>query len=123
MWDKKWFGYWKQDGEHYKNCPDINEWIGSESLQPCEEILNYIEGGDLVAVSPINTVCHICNSTINSSKVICTDGEWQWAKDLSHYVSVHQLQLPDAFLEKMKKHGYVCPKVDEDFDPMNLEHP
>jgi len=123
MWDKKWFGYWKQDGGLYENCPDISDWIGSESLQPCKDIVNYIEGGDLVAVSPMKTVCHICNATIDSSKVVYTDGEWLWTKDLSHYVSHHQLKLPHLFLNKMKKFNYVCPEIDENFDAMNLEHP
>ncbi len=121
MWNKKWFGFWKEDGDHYSKCPSVNEWV--DCVKTDTRVIDYLDGGSFVSASPVVVQCHISNEIIDSSKVILTDGYWMWPKDLSHYVSKHRVQVPHEFYLLMKLKGFTCPKVDDDFDIMNLEYP
>jgi hypothetical protein len=124
MWEKKWFGFWKQDGDYYASCPDFNEWMISDcELEPDQKIIDYLSNGSFVSASPIYVNCHICEETIDSSKVILTDGIWMWPKDLVHYISLHKLKIPDEFYAHMNGSNFNCPIVDDDFDMMCLETP
>jgi len=123
MWEKKWFGIWLQDGENYQNCPDIEDWIGCEILEKVGMIEAYLQSGNLVAASPISTKCHLCSHEIDTSKVFLTDGVWMWPKDLGHYVLEHNLQLPETFLDHIRQNNFHCPRVNDGFDMMSLDHP
>ena len=125
MWKNKWFGYWKQDGDYYNNCPDLTDWIGVDSVTTTniESIINYLDSGGFVAASPSEEVCHLCGKIIDSSKVILTDGVWMWPKSLSHYLHFHKLHLPEEFIKHLKDNEFDCPLVEDDFDMLELEHP
>jgi hypothetical protein len=43
------------------------------------------------------------------SRAEVTDGVWVWPSELAHYIVEHDVCLPDAFLETMRRNGWRAP--------------
>ena len=46
-----------------------------------------------------------------------TDGSWVWPEGLVHYVTVHEIALPDEFLAHARGNGFVVPELDPGWTP------
>ena len=93
--------------------PDPNRLL--ELLGSCSyggKILSYVASGHVIASYMGYSVCRCCglaNTDLGDSDL--TDGTWVWPEGLSHYLRVHRLPLPRAFVETMEQNGYSVPAL------------
>jgi hypothetical protein len=52
----------------------------------------------------------MCNMTGNGSRDL-TDGTWVWPEGLAHYITTHDVILPDEFVEHARRHAWQIPEV------------
>ena len=45
-----------------------------------------------------------------------TDGTWSWPEGLAHYITVHDVRLPDEFVDHMRDLDWTVPQCDVEFD-------
>lgn len=57
----------------------------------------------------LDSVCHIPREQMGSADL--TDGEWVWPEGLAHYVEVHQIRLPDDFLDHARANAFRVPRT------------
>lgn len=106
----KWFGFWQVDAGNDAHLPPLEAWI-APAWQPedREGLLSYIENASLVvASSDLKSPCLICGAPQNSSD-FRSDGDWLWPTDLAHYVSQHQIRIPDSMIQHIRQKAYIPP--------------
>lgn len=77
-----------------------------DSFQPepspfCQEIIDYLNHGDLVLSSPSCAIDVFTGVRIGETECILTDGEFSWMSTLSYYVQKYNLQIPKELEEKI----------------------
>ena len=45
-----------------------------------------------------------------------TDGVWVWPQGLHHYVSEHNIRLPEKFIQTMEQNDFQVPDLEIDFN-------
>lgn len=78
---------------------------GKETPQDVEQIVSYLLSGVLWVGRASLKECEICD-VVAGPHAFVTDGTWLWVKWLSHYVKVHNLELPIEFLSHIRCNGY-----------------
>ena len=116
-WPYKVLGKWREMGTFWAPYPSVYDFIDPNWNPPYRDrIINYLRTAKVISVtSKLQSPCVIDDDDINITLCHCTDGVWEWYDDLAHYVEVHSVRLPDAFVEHM---------LSLDFTPpvLNLEH-
>lgn len=97
--------------------PSMREFIADHPREYQMEILRYLRSG-LIFAFPMggNTRDIFDRSTyaitiIDGKPEVCavelTDGEWFWYAGLIYYVEKYNVKLPDEFIERAKRHGWM----------------
>ena len=109
-WPHRWYGFWRSN-ESETNLPDIEEVAGANwSVDDKKRVLSYLDGAPtVVAMSGPNTKCLLCEELIGGS-VYRSDGVWLWPVDLSHYLNMHDVALPESFLQHIRDANYEPPQ-------------
>ncbi len=90
----------------------------SEFLGPCgyadqDDIASYLRAGhEILSVMGSSQDALEPEGQILGGDSIYTDGDWLWRGDLWHYVRAHHIQLPEAFLARIRERGYSMPNVE-----------
>ena len=113
-------GYFKEMPHGEETDPSIKDFI-NKSVAQKEEICNYLNNGMvLAACGKVEKDILHPERGIAGTPDDMTDGKWIWPGDLSYYVENYDLQLPDEFIEYMKKMEWKIPEeINIDFE--NLE--
>ena len=75
-----------------------------------QRVLAYVDGGIEVAVCMGYSTCRCCDiADEEMGSRDLTDGTWVWPEGLSHYLRVHKLPLPNAFLQTMHENCHAVP--------------
>lgn len=81
-----------------------------------ETILKYLRSGTQAFAIP-----GLAEDLLSPSRAVIgpphifTDGEWIWSADLLHYIQHYNVEVPAAFVRRMRERNWTCPPV------MNLE--
>ena len=124
-WQHKWFGVRRELEPEYQLCPSITDFLRAEhpANVHAEDTARYLETAQVIAItSRLRVPCVLTGKTFIGSLAYRTDGEWLWPDDLAHYFREHDIQLPQAMLETMKRNGFQPPPVSAEAIA-NLEWP
>ena len=108
-WSHRWYGFWRT-AESDSDLPRIEDAVRENIvIDHLDGVVSYLENTPIVlATSGHRTRCLFCDEQIGSS-VYRSDGVWLWPDDLSHYVRVHEVALPEAFVEHIRNVNYIPP--------------
>ncbi len=81
------------------------ELIGKPREEDQDKILNYLNNGIRWNAAASLKECDFCNE-FAGPKTYLMDGTWLWPKFIRHYIEVHSLQLPEAFLQHIRDMEY-----------------
>jgi hypothetical protein len=84
------------------------ELIGKSREGDQDKILNYFNHGIIWSATASLKRCEFCDA-IAGPITYLIDGAWLWPKFIHHYIEVHGLQLPQAFLLHIRNLGYEVP--------------
>lgn len=104
----------REENKHLLELPDprvLREALGARPLPP--EALQYLRSGRelnaLLGYSYCRFRCGISDEQMGCRDL--TDGAWIWPEGLVHYVEVHQVALPEEFLETMAQNSWQVPRL------------
>jgi hypothetical protein len=107
------FGFWREFYSKNHDRASIFDDVKNVSvLKEKDKILSFLKEGLLVAASRQIVYCPIYKTVIGTQEVF-TDGEWFWTIEAIYYVEKHDIAIPSAFIQHMKNHEFICPKLDE----------
>ena len=77
--------------------------------RPCErdKISEYLRHGMPIAKFCGFASCRLCDEVLGTKDL--TDGEWVWPERLEHYITDHDVILPDAFIATMERNDWRAP--------------
>jgi len=126
QWNHKWFGYWKEYGPQFEDCPSVYEFVFPEVVATYDKarLREYLTQSQTVAItSRGNFPSPFTGERTWGTIADMTDGEWSWLSDLPDYIEQHDVAIPTAWLQKIIARNYVPPPpVDEDVI-MGMEGP
>jgi hypothetical protein len=106
----------REENKHLLELPDprlLREALGARPLPP--QALQYLRSGRelnaLLGFSYCRFQCGISDEQMGCRDL--TDGVWIWPEGLVHYAEVHQVALPDEFLETMAQNSWQVPQLDD----------
>ena len=110
-------GFFKELPYGDSDADSIFEAKGKLKTDNIDEICNYLLRGVLLIMSPGMTkdFFSLDGKIIGSGKIL-TDGEWAWHSDLSYYVRYYAVNLPNPFLQHMRKNK----NIPQDLDILKL---
>jgi hypothetical protein len=123
-WKHRWFGFWREFGKSYENCPSWNEFsvTAYESKAILAE-LDYLKSGTRVCVRCIHfDVDTRQSSEASRSLELLTDGVWLWPTNLVQFITEYGVCLPEEFKAHMASRNYQCAEV-KNIDPRALPWP
>jgi hypothetical protein len=110
-------GYWKgvsdrheQPEDRFPDPADLVSpgWAGGDR----DAIVAYLRAGRTFIPWRGHSYCRFrcgIDRTAMGSRCL-TDGEWVWPEGLAHYVEVHEVRLPDEFVDGMRRRGWRIPE-------------
>lgn len=115
-WPYKWFGVWKEYGDHYRNYPAIKNFVNEQRNRQYNKklLLKYLrEGHAIVATSRLNFPSPFTGELKGGSISYRTDGEWVWLDDLADYVEQHNMVIPGKCYQQILQNDFVLPPLNE----------
>lgn len=79
-----------------------------------QKVASYLRSGHVVMRWQGYSSCRFAGcaaSGAHMGSADLTDGKWYWPEGLAHYVEVHDVRLPDQFVQSMTGNGFVPPSV------------
>jgi hypothetical protein len=103
-WPHNWFGLWKNSEADPTEIPLFEEIVDPDWNPPdLVDILAYLrECPVAITSSPLSGPCPLCGELLNNLTTQRSDGVWVWPDSLEHYVSRHQVRLPDRMVERIR---------------------
>ena len=89
-WDHHWFGFWREEGPQFAECPSIREWVNESwwSDKDVQEVASYLSSAPVVVAGGLER-CLICGQVGSRGVAFRTDGDWYWSDTLAHDVLAH----------------------------------
>ena len=104
-------GYWKSEGEphlpHPKEFQD-DSWGKAEK----DMVINHIKNGKIAIRYRGSSFCRFNCGELNMGTTCLTDGIYIFPEKLSHYLELHDVRLPEKFIDHIKR----CKLMEGDFD-------
>ena len=103
-------GFFRELAHGSKTGLSLSESIRDKSHQEEEKIIKYLNEGTLFIACP-GVTKDVLNELrgIIGAPHIYTDGVWAWCGDLSYYVKEYHIELPEKFIENMRKNNWTVP--------------
>lgn len=110
-WNKKWFGFWLEDGPELGDCPSAAQWVDPawRTEVDINGVVRYLDGAECVWAESPPDRCSLCSLAPGSGKGYRTDGVWYWSGQLAHQIEVHDIRLPPALADRIAAAGYSVP--------------
>ncbi len=110
-WPHNWFGLWKNSEADPTQVPLFEEIVDAGWNPPdLADILAYLRNCPVaIASRPLSEPCPMCEETLGDLTAQRSDGVWVWPASLEHYVSRHNVRLPDRMVEHIRGRGYTPP--------------
>jgi len=107
-------GYWhvpgEQDGLFHPRSFVSKGWLAHERDAVCKYLASGERCTEYLGYSACRFSCGITDDLMGNADL--TDGVWVWPEGLSHYVSRHNVMLPEEFILHMRKCSYtVAPEA------------
>lgn len=100
MTERRLLGYWR-DVEH-PEYPDPAAFVDdSWDEQEQHELWAYLSSGVMAVAFAGLSTCRICGESNGSLEF--TDGAYQWPEGLAHYVTEHNVRLPEEFITHIRR--------------------
>ena len=117
-WPHFWFGCWSEFGEHYIDCPSIQDFVDKAWHYPnVDSMVTYLTIAPIVATTSRMAIPWATGSGDGRSSISYrTDGIWLWLDDLDYYVLHHHVRLPDSFVKHMENINYKAPQITLDME-------
>lgn len=90
---------WKEFNPKAKKS--MRDDFGTSPSPFCNEIILYLNNGELVLASPSSAVDVFSGERIGHTNCILTDGEYSWSNSLGYYIQKYNLQIPKEFEDKI----------------------
>ncbi|HBV16496.1 hypothetical protein [Chryseobacterium carnipullorum] len=103
------FGFWKEYGDKYKDCPSINLYINKDvnNLYDKNKLIPYLNFGGIIAVSSKINFPHLFRNEQRLGEfLLLTDGFWVWPEDLAEYVLNYNVVLPVEWYDLILTNNY-----------------
>ncbi len=111
------FGFWKEFYSNtYKRPSIFNDIKNTLIYEEKDKILLYLKSGLPIVGGRGTVFCPIHSNAINSGSEVYVDGLWFWTGEAIHYIENHDIAIPASLLAHMKKHQFICTKIDEKDD-------
>src|SRR5262245_32169649 len=114
-WPHFWFGIWKLPSSMDAKFPQIP--LLEELLDPTwspedkDDLLAYLGSCPVsLASSKGSGPCPLCGDELQNLGCFRTDGVWTWPNSLRHFVSRHDVRLPDRMVDHIRENSYRCPR-------------
>jgi len=92
-------GYWSNPcgaAERSRGWPDPRELTGAWNTEDRRATLAHLRRGKVFRTFLGLSSCRICACSLGSQEL--SDGIWAWPEGLPHYVEMHDIRLPEAFV-------------------------
>jgi hypothetical protein len=125
-WNHKWFGFWKEYGPRYADCPSVQEFRFPEVSARYDKarLREYLTRAPTVATtSRSHFPCPVTGKTLGGSISTKTDGEWCWLDDLPDHIEQFDVAIPSSWLKKIEASHYVPPTTVDEDAIQHLERP
>ncbi|MEV6283404.1 hypothetical protein [Kribbella sp. NPDC051770] len=97
-------GYWQ--GPMAQDWPDVHDFVDPDwDAEEREAVGEYLATGVVFRGFGGVSTCRFCGEPNGALEL--TDGQWYWPDGLQHYVTEHDVRLPNAFV------SYVLARMDE----------
>jgi len=103
-------GYWQNDYENW--FPKPQSLVGKTyPLSLRDAICRYLDSGEMFRVYMGYSSCRFSCGISDFQMGTCdlSDGQWMWPEGLSHYIRIHDVLLPEEFIQSMADAGWQCP--------------
>jgi hypothetical protein len=110
-WPHNWFGLWKTSEADSAQVPLFTDVVDPAWNPPdLADILAYLRSCPVALASSAGAgACPLCGEMLNDLGCQRSDGVWVWPASLEHYVSRHQVRLPDRMVEQIRGRQYRVP--------------
>jgi hypothetical protein len=107
-------GFFRELRHGFPDGPSLRDSLYRTTVKP--EFLSYLENGYVLAVASSAAVDDVLDSEKKyvATLDVRTDGEWLWPGDLSYYVSMYQVFVPDEFISYAERNNWVIPPFSSD---------
>src|SRR5437660_1339219 len=96
-------GFFREQYDHAPGLPSIRDFVRAEPHPDAERIAAYLRGGvGLAGVGKYVEDVLDPTSRVALTPGMDTDGVWLWREDLPHYVTRHNVSLPEEFVAHMR---------------------
>lgn len=111
-WDHHWFGFWRDEGLQFAECPSLREWVNESwwSDKDVQDVASYLSSAPVVVAGGLER-CLICGQVGSRGVAFRTDGDWYWSDTLAHYVLAHGIRLPGALYSRIQAANYSPPEL------------
>ena len=110
-------GFWEETcyGNKSNRFPNPKKLVGSKySKEERNKIVEYLKSGKEISYwlgySWCRFKCGISNEEMGCRDL--TDGYWFWPQGLAHYIEVHNVVLPNEFVNYIKNNHYIVKPFD-----------
>jgi hypothetical protein len=124
-WPFKWFGFWKEYGDDYRNYPSIHDFVDVDINKNYErdKLLMYLRNGKALATTSISAFSLPITGVINRGSVtVRTDGIWLWLDNICDLIENHHLIIPEGLYTHILRNDFLIPEINAE-DLEKLEWP
>jgi len=103
-------GFWHSDTA--PNLPHPRDYVDPEWDQAeRDRVMEYLEGAYIAGGALGFSWCRMGCGSLNMGHRDLTDGTWLFPEGFAHYVLHHSLKPDPAFLDHVRRNGYLLPKL------------
>jgi hypothetical protein len=110
-WPHHWYGLFVLTSEENTSLPTLDAITDPNwDISRKTEILEYLRTAPMALGSFAKpTYCCLCGENLGDPGCFRTDNLWLWPNMLYHFVSKHDVRLPDSFIEHIVESKYQVP--------------
>lgn len=109
------FGYWKEYGEGYNDCPSVKQYVNPERNRQYdkEKLINYLNTAPaFVATSAMGFASPFDGSRKSGSLCVKTDGKRQWLDNINDFILHNNLVIPEDWYQEIVANNFIVPDFD-----------
>jgi hypothetical protein len=105
-------GFFREQYDDESELPSIRDFVRAEPHPDTERMAAYLRSGvGLAGVGKYVDDVLDPTSRVALTPGLDTGGVWLWREDLPHYVTRHNVALPEEFVVHMRANGWTVPSI------------